>query len=71
MESEWIFGRLAGGRGVDSLGSGYGLVEGCCKYGAGPAGSGATELDIQKYYVKGRPRRYFCFTIKPVVMELE
>jgi hypothetical protein len=29
---------------VDPLGSGYGPVAGCCKYGDEPAGSGGTEL---------------------------
>jgi hypothetical protein len=37
METEWILGRLAGGRGVDS-------VVGCCEYSDEPLDSGATEL---------------------------
>jgi hypothetical protein len=44
MGLEWDFGRLAGGGGVDSLGSGYGPVAGCCECGDEPSGSGATEL---------------------------
>jgi hypothetical protein len=31
MGSEWILGRLAGG--VDSVGSGWGPVAGCCECG--------------------------------------
>jgi hypothetical protein len=37
-------GRLAGVCGLDSTGSGYGLVAGCCESGDEPLGSGATEL---------------------------
>jgi hypothetical protein len=33
-----------GGCRVDPVGSGLGPVAGCCEYGDGPAGSGATEL---------------------------
>jgi hypothetical protein len=36
--------RLAGGSGLDSTGSGYGLVASCCEYGDEPSGSGATDL---------------------------
>jgi hypothetical protein len=44
MGSEWLLGRLAGGCGVDLIGSGLGSVAGCCKCGDEPTGSGATEL---------------------------
>jgi hypothetical protein len=37
-------GRLAGGCGVDSPGSGYGSLTGCCECGDEPSGSGTTEL---------------------------
>jgi hypothetical protein len=43
MGSEWILERLARG-GVDSVGSGYGPMAGCCEYGYEPSGSDATEL---------------------------
>jgi hypothetical protein len=33
-----------GGCGVDSPGSGYGPLAGCCECGDEPSGSGATEL---------------------------
>jgi hypothetical protein len=38
------FGRLVGGCGVDSPGSGKGSLAGCCECGDEPSGSGATEL---------------------------
>jgi hypothetical protein len=44
--SEWILGKLAGGCGVDSIGSGYGPVIGCCVFGDETSGSGAMELVI-------------------------
>jgi hypothetical protein len=43
MGSKWSLGRLAGG-GVDSVGSGWGPVAGCCECGDEPSGSGAMEL---------------------------
>jgi hypothetical protein len=47
---------------VDLVGSEYGPLVGCCKYGAGPSGSGATELvtnhswniRINYFYLMGR-----------------
>jgi hypothetical protein len=33
MGSEWTLGRLSGGCGVDSIGSGYGLLAGSCECG--------------------------------------
>jgi hypothetical protein len=52
MVSEWILGRLAGGGGgVDSVGSGYGPVAGCCKCGNEHTGSGATELVTMHGYL--------------------
>jgi hypothetical protein len=43
--SEWILGTLAGGVcGMDSVGSGQGLVAGCCEYSDETLGSGAMEL---------------------------
>jgi hypothetical protein len=44
MGSKWILGRLVGGCGVDSHGSGYGPLAGCCECGDEPSGSGATKL---------------------------
>jgi hypothetical protein len=44
MVSEWILERLAWGCGLDSTGSGQGLVAGCCECGDEPSGSCATEL---------------------------
>jgi hypothetical protein len=44
MGSKWTLGRLAGGCGVDSPGSGQGPMAGCCECGDEPSGSGATEL---------------------------
>jgi hypothetical protein len=44
MGSKWTLGRLVGGVGVDSPGSGYGLLAGCCECGDEPSDSGATEL---------------------------
>jgi hypothetical protein len=44
LESKWTLGRLAGGCGVDSPGSGYGPVAGCCECGDEPSGSGGMEL---------------------------
>jgi hypothetical protein len=45
MGLEWMLGRLAGGCGVESLGSGWGPVAGFCEYGDEPSGSGAALLD--------------------------
>jgi hypothetical protein len=42
--SEWILGRLSGGCGFDSTGSGLGLVASCCECGDEPSDSCATEL---------------------------
>jgi hypothetical protein len=39
-----ILGRLLGGCGLDSTGSGQGPVTGCCECGDEPSGSCATEL---------------------------
>jgi hypothetical protein len=39
-----LAGRVVGRCGVDSPGSGWGLLAGCCECGDGPSGSGATEL---------------------------
>jgi hypothetical protein len=48
MGSEWILGRLAwGGGGLDSTGSGQGLLAGCCECGDEPSGSCATELVLE------------------------
>jgi hypothetical protein len=46
MGTKWNLGRLAGVYvcGVDSSGSGQGLVVGSCECGYEPLGSGATEL---------------------------
>jgi hypothetical protein len=46
MGSKWTLQRLVGGGGcgVDSPGSGYGSLAGCCVCGDEPSGSGATEL---------------------------
>jgi hypothetical protein len=44
MGSEWILGGVAGGCGLDSTGSGHGLVASCCKCSNEPSGSCATEL---------------------------
>jgi hypothetical protein len=46
MGSEWILGKLAlgGGGGLDSTGSGQGLVAGCFECDDEPSGSCATEL---------------------------
>jgi hypothetical protein len=41
--SKWILGRLAWGCGLDSTGSGQGLVAGCCECGDEPSDSCATE----------------------------
>jgi hypothetical protein len=43
MGSKWTLGGLAGG-GVDSPGSGYGPLAGCCECGDETSGSGATKL---------------------------
>jgi hypothetical protein len=48
MGSKWTLGRLCGGCGVDSPGSGQGPLAGCCECGDEPSGSGATELVIGK-----------------------
>jgi hypothetical protein len=37
-------GYWLGGGGVDSTGSGWGPLAGCCECGDEPSGSGATEL---------------------------
>jgi hypothetical protein len=43
--SKWILWILVGGGGgVDSPGSGWGPLAGCCECGDEPSGSGATEL---------------------------
>jgi hypothetical protein len=42
--SEWTLGRLVGGCGVDSPGSGWGFLAGCCECGEETSGSGSTEL---------------------------
>jgi hypothetical protein len=44
MGLEWILGRLGGGCGVDSSGSGYGPVAGSCECSNEPSGSGTMEL---------------------------
>jgi hypothetical protein len=44
MGSKWTLGRLVGGCGVDSPGSGYGPVAGSCECGDEPSTSGATGL---------------------------
>jgi hypothetical protein len=44
MGSGWVLGRLVGGCGVDSTGSGQGLVAGSCECGDGPSVSSATEF---------------------------
>jgi hypothetical protein len=44
MGSEWIIGRL--GCGLDSSGSGQGLVAGCCECSDEPSGSYATESEL-------------------------
>jgi len=36
---EWILEKLVGRCGLDSSGSGYGPVAGCCEYGNEPPGS--------------------------------
>jgi hypothetical protein len=41
--SEWIFGRLSEGCGLDSTGSGQKLVASCCECGDEPLGSFAME----------------------------
>jgi hypothetical protein len=47
MGSEWILKKLAGGGGeVDSVGSGWVPLAGCCELGDEPLVSGATELVI-------------------------
>jgi hypothetical protein len=48
MGSKWTLGRLVGGCGVDSPGSGWGPMAGCCECGDEPSGSGDTEL-VSKY----------------------
>jgi hypothetical protein len=40
---KWILGYWLGGWGVDSPGSGYGLVAGCCEYNDEPLRFGGTE----------------------------
>jgi hypothetical protein len=44
MGSVWILGRLAWGCGLDSTGSGYEPVAGCCECSDEPSGYCATEL---------------------------
>jgi hypothetical protein len=44
MGSEWLLGRLLGGCGLASTGSGHRPVAGCCECGDEPSGSCATEL---------------------------
>jgi hypothetical protein len=44
MGSRWILGRLSGGCGLDSTGSGYGPVEGCRERGDEHYGSDATKF---------------------------
>jgi hypothetical protein len=44
MGSKWILGRLAVECGLDSTGSGLGLVASCCECVDEPSGSCATEL---------------------------
>jgi hypothetical protein len=44
MGSEWIFGRLAEGCGLDPVDSRNWSVADSCEYGYDPAGSGATKL---------------------------
>jgi hypothetical protein len=45
IKSEWILGvDWLAGRGVDSVGSGYGSVAGSCERGDKPSDSGAAEL---------------------------
>jgi hypothetical protein len=44
MGLEWILGRLSGGCGVDSPGSGQGPLAGCCECGDEPSVSDATVL---------------------------
>jgi hypothetical protein len=46
MGSKWTLGRLVEGCGVDSPGSGYGPLVGCCECGNEPSGSGPTEFVI-------------------------
>jgi hypothetical protein len=50
---------VGGGCGVDSPGSGQGLLAGCCECGDEPSGSGATELvtDVNNVTYKSY-RRY-------------
>jgi hypothetical protein len=47
MGSECIVRKLARGCRVDSVGSGYSQVAGCCEYGDEPSGSNVTELFIR------------------------
>jgi hypothetical protein len=44
MGSKWTLGRLFGGCGLDSPGSGYIPVAVCCECGDEPSGSGATDF---------------------------
>jgi hypothetical protein len=44
MGLEWMLGKLAGGCGLESTGSGQGPVAGYCECGDEPSGSCATEL---------------------------
>jgi hypothetical protein len=46
MGSEWNFGRLEWGCGLDSTVSGQGPVAGCCECGDEPSGSCATVILI-------------------------
>jgi hypothetical protein len=53
MGSKWTLGRLVGGYGVDSPGSGLGQFVGSPECGGEPSGSGATELanTQEKYFL--------------------
>jgi hypothetical protein len=44
MGSKWTFERLVEGCRLDSPGSGWGSLAGCCERGDEPSGSGTTEL---------------------------
>jgi hypothetical protein len=46
MGSDWILGRLAEGCGLDSTGSGQGLLARCCECCDEPSGFCSTELDL-------------------------
>jgi hypothetical protein len=42
--TEWVLGRSVGVCGLDSTGSRYGPLAGCCECGDEPSRSGSTEL---------------------------